>query len=51
MYTAQRLQLAGDRNKLVYETFIRYIPGDKEYELVIPANDLAWISKRAGLTT
>jgi hypothetical protein len=40
-----------DRNKLVYETFIRYIPGDKEYELVIPANDLAWISKRALLTT
>ncbi|GEM_PF-6575598 len=40
-----------DRNKLVYETFIRYIPGDKEYELVIPANDLAWISKRALMTT
>ena len=40
-----------DRNKLVYETFIRYIPGDKEYELVIPANDLAWISKRGWLKT
>jgi hypothetical protein len=40
-----------DRNKLVYETFIRYIPGDKEYELVISANDLAWISKRALMTT
>ena len=40
-----------DRNKLVYETFIRYIPGDKEYELVIPANDLTWISKRALMTT
>ena len=40
-----------DRNKLVYETFIRYIPGDKEYELVISANDLAWISKRGWLTT
>ncbi len=40
-----------DRNKLVYETFIRYVPGDKEYELVISANDLAWISKRALMTT
>ncbi len=40
-----------DRNKFVYETFIRYIPGDREYELVIPASELAWISKRALMTT
>ncbi len=40
-----------DRNKIVYETFIRYVPGDKEYEFVILANDLAWISKRGWLKT
>ncbi len=32
-----------DRNKLVYETFIRYIPGDKEYELVICPGDSDWL--------
>ena len=36
-----------DRNKLVYTTFIRYLAGDKEYELVIPEADLSWISGRS----
>ncbi|MFW9617256.1 hypothetical protein [Aquabacterium sp.] len=35
-----------DRNKLVYETFIRYIPGDKEYELVISPDDSGWLVSR-----
>ena len=32
-----------DRNKLVYETFIRYVPGDKEYELIICPCDSDWL--------
>jgi hypothetical protein len=35
-----------DRNKLVYETFIRYIPGDKEYELIIRPDDSDWLTLR-----
>jgi hypothetical protein len=35
-----------DRNKIVYETFIRYVPGDKEYELIICAGDSDWLTLR-----
>ena len=32
-----------DRNKPVYQAFIRYLPSEKEYALVIPAEDRDWL--------
>jgi hypothetical protein len=31
------------RNKVVYETFIRYLVGDKVYQLIIPEADVGWL--------
>ncbi len=31
------------RRKKVYETFIRYAAGDKEYELILPDEDKSWV--------
>lgn len=36
-----------ERNKQVYATFIRYLAGDQEYELIIPTDDLQWLSGRS----
>ena len=33
-----------DRKKPVYQVFIRYLPSEKEYALVIPAEDRDWLT-------
>lgn len=33
-----------ERNKQVFDRFIRYVPGDKEYELLISVEDSDWLS-------
>ncbi len=33
-----------DRNKPVYQAFIRYLPSEKEYALVIPEEDRDWLT-------